>query len=140
MKSRRMSLEDVDKWVCMIGFNPVIAILLQGDRLSCCDEAVGLEVDGLIVGVATISSQGEDFSGNPTIVGVYVQKPFRSKGYGLVLMTATVRRCIELGFHSIAVDSMSKGMMKTIKKLPDELQNVLNVRDMGDMISILDKV
>lgn len=48
-------------------------LLLGGDRLSACDEAVAVKDDsGKILGVASIAPLGEERSGEPTIVGLYV--------------------------------------------------------------------
>jgi hypothetical protein len=54
-------------------------ILFSGDRFSCCNEAAVLyDFDGNFIGIATISFRGEDYSGKPEVVGLYVRQTLRS--------------------------------------------------------------
>ena len=116
--------------------DPVVPMILGGDRLSCCDEAVAVEVDGVIVGVATIAPQGEMNSGEPTIVGNYVLRKHRSKGLGTKLMAAAVERCRARGFSKVRVDVMSTHEMKIIEALPDDLKSMLDVQDHGAILDM----
>src|SRR3989344_9209087 len=59
-----------------------IGLLLSGDRISCCDEGVVMQEGENVIGVATIAPEGEEQSGQPTIVALYVSKEYRGKGYG----------------------------------------------------------
>lgn len=59
--------------------NIPIAILLSGDRISCCDEGVIMEKEAKLVGVETIAPEGEEHSGQPTIVGLYVVPEHRGQ-------------------------------------------------------------
>lgn len=115
-------------------FSFKVATLLGGDRLSCCDEAVAVQVGSEIAGVATIAPQGEQLSGQPTIVGLYVRPAFRQQGLGKQLMKAVVKRCVSRGFTHIRVDVMSEYAMKTIQALPQELKGVLDIHDCGNIM------
>ena len=109
-----------------------VGILLTGDRLACVDEVLAFE--GEILGVATIAPQGDEASGVPTIVALYVLPQHRRRGIGRALMEATVWRCRERGFERVRVDVMSAYIMRIIGSLPAELQVVLEVHDLGDLM------
>lgn len=113
-----------------------IAMLLGGDRLSCCDEAVGIydKTGEKMVGVATIAPEGEMRSGEPTIVGEFILPEFRDQGYGKELLVKTIKRCQERGFSSVRLDVQSGRIMKIIEKLPEETRNYLNVIDQSKFI------
>lgn len=130
MKTRILSWPELVAWVADLPPSMTVAMLLCGDRLSCCDEAVGVEVGGRIVGVATIAPQGEQMSGQPTIVALYVLSAFRRQGYGRALMAAAIRRCLERGFQKIRVDVLSVRVVGIINSLSEELRSVLDVRDL----------
>lgn len=111
--------------------------LLGGDRASCCDEAVAVQVDGYIVGVATIAPYGEQRSGKPTIVGLYVQPSYRRQGHGQRILEAAIARCLERGLVPVHVDILSSGSRKIVARLPLELRSVIVVNDLGDVIDPL---
>lgn len=112
-------------------------ILFAGDRLSCCDEGVGISLDGRLVGIATIAPHGEQDSGTPTIVGVFVDKAARNKQLGQRLFLAAVQRCQERGFSRIHVDAVSDGMKKIINHLSPEIRSLLDIQDCGNIVSDL---
>lgn len=86
--------------------------LFGGDRMNCCDEAVFAEIDGTVVGVATIAPLGESRDGVPEIVGVYVIPRFRRQGIGLGLMVVATKRCIARGLGKpTAVPASSSGKL-----------------------------
>ncbi|MEO8637842.1 MAG: GNAT family N-acetyltransferase [Candidatus Taylorbacteria bacterium] len=103
--------------------------LFGGDRLSCCDEAVVVMVEGCIAALATIAPEGEMTSGHPTIVGLYTVRAFRQQGYGKMVLEATVRRCMERGFTKVHIDVLTPKAMMTVNTLQLELRNVLEVVD-----------
>jgi GNAT superfamily N-acetyltransferase len=72
-------------------------ILFSGDRFTCCDEAVIAYDNDTFVGIATISFKGEDYSGKPEVVGLYVVPAFRCKGYGFMLLKDAILRCLDAG-------------------------------------------
>ena len=119
---------------------PAIGQLFGGDRFSCIDEAVALEVDGEIVGLATIAPNGEQSSGQPTIVGVFVRHQFRGKRYAYPIMMAAIDRMRERGLsRPYLVDAMSSPMFRVCQGLPDEYRADLEVRDLS-MSGMLDIV
>lgn len=127
------------KFVQYLDMTAVVAILFGGDRLSCCDEGVAIEIDGRIVALATIAPHGEGYGGaeTPTIVGVYVLPAFRQRGYSAFLMGSAIRRCLERGFQKVRVHVMSAHLMKTIQKLPPELRSIINVHDCGGIVDLM---
>lgn len=87
-----------------------------------------------LIGVATIAPEGEEQSGQPTIVGLYVAPEYRSKGYGSQILQKAIERCLERGFENIRMDVMSSNATKIIKKLPKEIQEKLDVHDLGNLM------
>lgn len=118
--------------------SPAIGILFVGDRFACCDEGVGILVEGELVGIATIAPKGEAGSdGTPAIVGVFVARTHRGRGYGVALTQAAVERCRERGFTRVRVDVMSTGMKQSIARLPADLRALLDVYDQSTMLDHL---
>jgi len=103
--------------------------LFAGDRMSCCDEAAIVEVNGQIVALATLAPEGEMNEGVPTIVGIYTIRSERRHGYGKTALETIIRRGIERGFANIRVDVLTPKAMQTIHALPQELQDALVVND-----------
>ncbi|KKU60246.1 MAG: hypothetical protein UX81_C0002G0043 [Parcubacteria group bacterium GW2011_GWA2_47_12] len=103
--------------------------LFGGDRMSCCDEAAIVEINGKVVALATLAPEGEMNEGVPTIVGLYTIRAERRRGYGKAVLEATIRRGIARGFQKIRVDVLTTKAMQTIHALPQELQDVLIVND-----------
>ena len=114
--------------------NIAVGLLLTGDRISCCDEGVIAEQEAKLVGVATIAPEGEEMSGQPTIVGLFVVPEHRGKGLGAQILKKAVERCIERGFENIRMDVMSSNAMKIIDKLPDDLKKKVDVYDLGNIM------
>lgn len=110
----------------------IFGILFVGDRIFCCDEAVGLEVDGDVVAVATIAPDGEEKSGQPEIVALYVRKDYRCQRYGLSLLEAAIARCEERGLQTpIKVDVLSSRLMEGIeRKLDSVVKAKLEIHDL----------
>ncbi len=116
-----------------INLTPVVIILLGGDRIACCDEAVTMRTGaGDLVGMATISPRGEDYSGRPEIVGLYILPRYRGKGYAKMLFKKTIERCIERGFEKIRVNVLSEKMMRAINGLSAEMKEILEVNDQSE--------
>src|SRR5438552_3119807 len=136
MHIRKMCYQELARWHSMMldtnrdgRVAMTIICLFGGDRLSCCDEAMGVEDDGRIVSLASIAPEGEQQSGKPTIVGLYTLAAYRKKGYGLAAMTAAIERMMERKLIPIHVDVLSTGAKHLIAKLPDELRKHLNLND-----------
>jgi len=118
----------VEEWANEPGVQRHVLFQLFGcDRLSCCDEGVVAKFDNTIVGMASIAPLGEANSGTPTIVGVYVLPRYRGQGISLGLMRATVERCRERGFQKVHIDVYSGKLMRSIRKLPNDLRVLLEV-------------
>lgn len=117
--------------------DPAVFILLAGDRISCCDEGVIMSDKDKLIGVSTIAPAGEEMSGQPTIVALYVSREYRNKGYGDLLLRKAIERCIERGFDKIRMDVLSSYAAKIIEKLPEELKGKIDVRYLGGMMDRL---
>lgn len=109
-------------------------ILLVGDRLSCCDEAVGAVVNNQVVAVVTIAPHGEEQSGEPTIVALYTLPELRHQGYGREAFIAALVRCRERGFKRVRVDVLSDYVTRIISSLPKEDQEYLDIHDLGPIM------
>jgi GNAT superfamily N-acetyltransferase len=137
---RVLSRDEFLFWLDNLAHSIVVGMLLGGDRLSYCDEVVGVIEGGNILGVATIAPKGEENSGQPTIVALYLLPEYRRQGHGMPLLEATIKRCIEHGFKKIRIDAMSTGLSKTIAKIAPELRKKLKVRDfhgvMDNMLAV----
>jgi len=137
VKVRILNKLELSSWVRSLNFTAVVSLLLGGDRFYCCDEGVAVEVGGEIVAIATIAPHGEDRSGQPTIVAVYVPPQFRGKGYSKAVMEAVIKRCQERGFKKVRIEVMSKYLMNNINSLPEELRDVLDIIDAGDIMDAM---
>ena len=119
---------------------PAIACLFGGDRFGCIDEAVALELEGDIVGLATIAPEGEMHEGKPTIVGLYVRHQFRGNGYGREIMVATIDRMRERGLAKpYRADATSTPGLHACQGLPEDYKADLDIRDMsmGGLVDIV---
>lgn len=87
-----------------------------------------------LIGAATIAPEGDQHSGQPTIVGLYVAPEHRGKGYGGQILRRAIEKCIERGFEKIRMDIMSLNAKKIIEKLPDELKKKIDVHDLGNIM------
>ena len=140
-KIKTINKSELYSWVHEIATkisSPLIGLLLGGDRITCCDEAVALEVDGVIIGVVTIAPEGEEYTGRPTLVALYVVPAERKKGYGQILQEAGIRRCIERGLtdnnQTILIETLGTRAFKTTERLPQELKDVIEVRDFSNLM------
>lgn len=103
--------------------------LFGGDRLSCCDEAAIVEVEGKITALATLAPEGEMTEGVPTIVGLYTVRTYRRQGHGKAVLEAVIRRCIERGFVKTRIDVLTPKALGAVQALPQELRERLSVQD-----------
>lgn len=134
----RHELHDWVQWLHSRGVSPDAGIiLLVGDRLTCCDEAVGVVVKNQVVAVATISPQCEEHSGEPTIIALYTLPALRRQGYGQEAFVAALARCRERGFKRVRVDVLSNHVMRIIASLPKGDQEYLDVHDLGSPMDLL---
>ena len=112
------------------GMKPVFGLLFCGDRLSCCDEAVGLKDGDVAIGVATIAPDGEMGSGQPTVVALYLCKPYRGQHHSAALMKAAIDRCRQRGLVPVRVDAMSTPALRTCAALPPAYKADITLHDM----------
>ena len=111
------------------GTSFAIGILFGGDRWSCVtDLAIAQNGDEKTIGLATFAKNGEQGDGIPCIVGILVHPDERGKGYGTILLEAACQMGLEqIGEGQLRIDIMSKAMQKIVKKLPDDIQNRLDI-------------
>lgn len=118
-----------------------LGMLLAGDRWSCVEEVVLATVDGEIVGIATIAPKGEQMSGEPTIVAIYVVHEHRASGIGYELLEVAIDYMLSKGLAPIRVDAMNSKVSRMIDRLPAEKRQKLSVVEQsmgGAMDAILD--
>ncbi|MBT9174137.1 MAG: hypothetical protein DDT21_02548 [Syntrophomonadaceae bacterium] len=133
---------DVAEWVHKLHtMRPSMALgtLLAGDRWACVTEVVVAKVEGEIVGIATIAPKGEQMSGEPTIVAIYVSHEHRGRGIGYQLLEAAVDYMLSKGLEPIRLDVLNSKMWRLIARLPAEKRQKLNVVDLS-MGGIIDAV
>lgn len=127
-----ISKQDVSRWLHdQVDMHHPSILPLVGDRFSCIDEAVAIGGE-LIIGIATIAAQGEQMSGEPTIVAVFIQPPFRGQGYGVQVFCAAVARCRERGLVPVRFDAIDPREAEIIRHLPDEYQQNVRLVDMSN--------
>lgn len=131
METKLVSIGELHRHLQPFMPRMALVILMAGDRLSCCDEAViALEGDDFL-GAATIAPEGEQFSGEPTLVGLWVVPEHRGRGIGQALLEAAVRRMVTRGLTPIRVDALSSRIPRLVALLPEDLQAQLKVIDCG---------
>lgn len=138
MEYSLLEIDKVSDWAGTLSGSMAVSILLMGDRIRCCDEGVVARKDGHVVGVATIASRGEEDSGQPTIVAVYVLPNHRRQGIGRELLRRAIQRGIERGFDKLRVDVLGNYMMKAIAGLSKEERDRLEVVDLSFGMDSLD--
>lgn len=80
METKTISMQEVAAFT-RARLSPAIGILFVGDRFHCCDEGIGIFVEGELAGIITIAPEGEQESGEPTIVGLYVAPEYRNRAH-----------------------------------------------------------
>lgn len=93
------------------------------------DKVVLAKVEGKNAGIATIASKGEQLSGEPTIVAVYVVREHRHRGVGFELFNAALDYMLSNGLEPIRVDVLNSKVTRMIEKLPVGKRLKLKVED-----------
>lgn len=138
--------------------NPALPLLFTGDRITCCDEGIVLRQQETVLGLASIAPFGEGVNlghmrtqeylrregllqedeltevGQPTIVGLYVPRHHRGKGYGEQILHRTIERCVERGFTNIRLDVMNSHALRMLERLPEEIRQHLDIHDFGTVM------
>ena len=128
MKISIVRSEDVRAVIGAIPMGMARVILFGGDRFSCCDEfVVGRNDAGMVVALASLAPEGEQESGEPTIVGVWVAKAERRKRLGTAIFEAAVRRMVARGFPKVRVDVLSRGMAGVLATMEPGLREKLEM-------------
>lgn len=125
-----LSKEEIIEFVKNLNPNPVVGVLLSGDRLLCVTEAVGIEIEGKMIGIATIAEEGELYSGDPTLVALYIKPEHRQKGYGKKLLKEAISYA-KKKFPYLRVDILSSKVKKMIQSLSEEDKKFLKIFDPG---------
>jgi len=112
-------------------------ILFSGDRFTCCDEAVIAYDNDTFVGIATISFKGEDYSGKPEVVGLYVVPAFRCKGYGFMLLKDAILRCLDAG-DRVQVVAVSANVRSLVERLPESIRAQVDFTDCSLGLNLMD--
>lgn len=138
-----VNMDEVSKWAYDLiqgkhGDSIILVTLFCGDRATCCDEAAVIKNCGRIVAVATIAPRGEDCSGKPAIVGVYVLPGFRKQGHASKVVEEAFGRCVERALRvPVRMDLMSSGIQAVVKGLPDYVKRHLEVHDQGNVLDTI---
>lgn len=111
------------------------AILFSGDRWSCCDQCVYLYVSNKLVAIATIAPNGEQNSGNPEIVGIYVHKEYRNLGYSKLILEGAVNMCKERGFPYVNITVVNSLLLNPAKSISDISDGYLRVTNLTNFIT-----
>ncbi len=137
----RISLEQLRTLLTGTNRNPVTNILFGGDRLAHVDHAFALVLgegeEAGAIGCATIASNGEEGSGQPTLVGIYISPSFRGEGYATEFLEQLVCEAAILGLTPLRVDVLSGRLMRAIASLPEEIRAMFEIRDHGDAMDTM---
>lgn len=131
VKIQIVSKAEAAEWVRSLHSKPSMAlgILLAGDRWSCVTEVAVAMINDKIVGIATIAPDGEQMSGKPTIVAIYVLYEHRKAGVGYQLFETAVDYMLSKELEPIRVDVMNSKVLRMINRLPIEKRQKLSVAD-----------
>ena len=83
--------------------SPLSVVLFGGDRLACVDVAAIAYARGRLVGLATLASRGEEFSGMPTLVGIWVHPAARYNRGGHVVKKAPAAAAEYVASHLLSM-------------------------------------
>ncbi len=66
----KISKQEAINWIKTVPSAFSIATIFGGDRWSCVDSVFSAKKDNKIVGIITISNEGENYNNQPSIVGL----------------------------------------------------------------------
>lgn len=109
-----------------------IRMLFGGERRTCIDEGAVFDLDGDIIGLATIAPEGEMHEGQPTIVGWYVRHQHRGQNWGSQILGAAIGRMRERGLTPpYKIDVTSAVGMRALARLDADLKQHLEINDLS---------
>ena len=117
-----------------------VGILFSGDRRSCVTDMVIVEdVHDMtnpanrreVVGVATLAKDGEQGSGEPTLVGIMIRGEKRRQFYGKWLLRGAVKCAIDQGQVPLQVDCLTKRALMLMATLPEKYEKHVVVNDLA---------
>ncbi len=134
--------------------NRALFILMGGDRLSCCDEAIAAFEGNRFLGAATLSPYGDGHNvlderlarhlgepakqAEPEIVGLWVAPLHRRHGVALALLVAAVERMTERGLVPAKIVALSATLLRQIGRLSPKLLAQLTVVDASEGTELFD--
>jgi ribosomal protein S18 acetylase RimI-like enzyme len=98
--------------------------LLSADRLQMADECFVAIVNRKIVGAVCVVFDNGTYA---ELLTQYVLKEYQRRGIGTFLSKMAIERLIELGRTPIYIDVTSKGMDRTLDRLPRKLHRRLRL-------------
>lgn len=110
--------------------HPHLFLLLQGDRLSCCDQGLAVYQDKNIASIATVSPHGEDYNGQAAIVSLYTLPEKRRKGFASLAISKAIELCHSRGLTPVEINIVSSYAKVLIDKLPLQLLEKIIAKDL----------
>ena len=115
-----------------------IATLFGGDRWSCVSDVViaySSTDNTTPIALATVSDWGENYTGQPAIMGLLVAGEYRRMGIGQRVLETAVRLAIETYLPesdatTILITGLNPAIAVMVDRLPDALRHLIEYRDM----------
>ena len=108
-----------------------VAILFSGDRAIGCKHKFVVENNsGEVIGVATLAPEGEQCSGDPTLVGIMIHGAHRRQGYGTALLVHVIEFAIKNKLIPLRIDLSNPSMIDLVSKLPARCHENTDFRDL----------
>ena len=122
------NIKTITKWIKTLPKSLDVGILFGGDRLNCITHFVVAKIFWKIVGIVTIAREGENKSGIPTIIAIYVKKEWRRKGIGTKLFHQTIEYMIKEKMVPIEITVFTTPVSKIIDALDDNKKKFIIVK------------
>lgn len=129
---KSVTKKDVGFFLNKLPQNMTIVMLFMGDRYSCCNEWFVIEKEKEMLGICSFSEEGEQSCGVPTIVGFYIIKEHRNKGYGKKLFNYVIKVLKEREYKKIRVEVFSKEMLKVVNNNNEE-KEIIDLVDLSSL-------
>lgn len=99
---------------------PRVLILFGGDRWTCVDYVAYAVKENELIGMATLSLRGEDYSNTPSLVGIWVDPAFRRKGIGTELASLLIEQAKALEVKRITASVITVSGYHFMTKLAEK--------------------